>query len=62
MQHGVLINLVVLSETNRRRERCVDLECGYDRGVGNVACSSFRSTKQIEPTKEGMICSSPIWA
>jgi hypothetical protein len=27
MQRGVLINLVVLSKTNLRRERGVDLEC-----------------------------------
>jgi hypothetical protein len=62
MQRGVLINLVVLSKTNRRRERCVDLECEHDRGVCNLTCSSFHSTKQIESTKEGMMCSSPIRA
>jgi hypothetical protein len=56
MQRGVIINLVLLSKMNRRRKICVDLECGHDRGVCNVTCSSSRSTKCIESTKEGMMC------
>jgi hypothetical protein len=62
MQCGVLINLVVLSETNRRRKRCVDLECGHDRGVCNVTSSSSRSTKWVVSSKDGMMCWFPIWA
>jgi hypothetical protein len=54
-------NLVVLSELNRQRKGCVDLQCGYDRGVCNVTCSKSCSTKRIESTKEGM-CWSPMWA
>jgi hypothetical protein len=56
MQRGVLINLVLLSKMNRGRKRYVDLECGHDRGVCNVTCSSSCSTKCIESTKEGMMC------
>jgi hypothetical protein len=32
-------NHVVLREPNRRNKGCVDLQCGYDRGVCNVTCS-----------------------
>jgi hypothetical protein len=38
-------NLVVLSQSNRRRNGCVDLQCGHDRVVCNVTCSQFCSTK-----------------
>jgi hypothetical protein len=54
-------NLVVLSETNRRRKGCVDLHCGPDRGVCNVLCWCLSSTKQNESMKEGM-CWSPMRA